>query len=197
MMSYALLFLALAAAQLQFTKSFPGSNPDYVLITIDQNGAGVFKTAPDDEQPLKFQLTPAEATALFDLAGRVDLSQKLESPAKVANMGKKTIRYVKDSGAAEQSFNYTENLDARALSDWFERISETEIRYIDLERAAKYDKIGVNQALLQLQVAWERKRLVAASQFLPLLDRVANGESYVHMARNRAAALAATFRSTP
>jgi hypothetical protein len=192
-----LILTSFVDTQLVFTKSFPHSNPEYFAITIDRSGAGEFKTAPNDPMPVKFQLTEAEVSALYSLAERVNLSENLESKAKVANMGKKTIRYVKDAGSAEQTFNYTENLDARTLTDWFERISETEMRYIDLERAAKYDKIGVNQALLGLQVSWERKRLVAASQFIPLLDRITKGESYLQMARNRAAALASTFRGTP
>ena len=58
----------------------------------------------------------------------------------------------------------------------------------------KYDKLGVNQALLLLQVSYEKKRLVAADQYLPLLDRVVKNDSYLHMARERAASLADAIR---
>jgi len=53
----------------------------------------------------------------------------------------------------------------------------------------------VNQSILQLQAAWERKRLLGIQQYLPMLDRVAKNESYLHMARSRAAALADAFRN--
>jgi hypothetical protein len=36
---------------------------------------------------------------------------------------------------------------------------------------------------------------VAPLQFLPLLDRVANNEAFLHMARERAAALAEKIRA--
>ena len=197
-MIHLLLLLAVSAeAELSFTKTFPGSMPPYVGITVEKSGNAVFRTAPDDDQPITFKLSEPEAAALFEAAGRVDLSQALESPAKVAKMGQKTIRYIKEGKPAEQTFNFTDNLQARELTDWFERISESEMRYIDLERAVKYDKIGVNQALLGLQSSWERKRLVAASQYLPLLDRIIKSESYLQMARHRAADLATTFRSVP
>jgi hypothetical protein len=38
------------------------------------------------------------------------------------------------------------------------------------------------------------KKLVATAQFLPLFDRVAGDEQYLHMARTRAARLAEAIR---
>jgi len=64
-----------------------------------------------------------------------------------------------------------------------------------LERAAKYDKLGVNDALLQLEAAMDRKRVVAPRQMLPMLDRIAKNESYLHMARARAAGIADSIRA--
>ena len=60
--------------------------------------------------------------------------------------------------------------------------------------AVRYDKLGVNDALLLLQITYEHKRLVAPEQFLALLDRVTKNESYVHIARERAASLAESIR---
>jgi hypothetical protein len=197
-MTTAVLLLALLLDErLIFTKSFPKSDPPYVGITVQQSGAAEFRSDPKDEQPVLFQMTPAETSTLFALADKVNLNMKLESPLKVAFMGTKTIRIEKDGKAVEQTFNYTEDADARALADWFERISESERCFLDLERTAKYEKIGVNEAILGLQSSWERKRLVAPKQFLPLLDKVAKSDSYVQMARTRAANLADSFRSLP
>ncbi len=58
-----------------------------------------------------------------------------------------------------------------------------------------YDKLGVNDVLLHFQLSWDRGRIVAPEQFLPLLDRVAKNESYLHIARERAAALAEAIRN--
>lgn len=189
-----LFFLFLLSARLEYTKVFPQSQPAYVGITVESSGAAVFKTDPQDEQPVKFQLSSAETAELFGLANKVDLSQKWEAPLKVAFMGTKTIRYENDGKTGQQVYNYTENPDARLLTDWFERISESEQCFIDLERSVKYEKIGVNESLLLLQSEWERQRLVAPQQFLPLLDRVIKSDSYLQMARKRAQALADTFR---
>ena len=48
--------------------------------------------------------------------------------------------------------------------------------------------------LLQMQASWERNRLVAPEQFLPLLDRIAKNESYLHISRELAAAIAEAIR---
>jgi hypothetical protein len=189
---------ALGAAEpvLFFSKSFPGSTPEYVAITLAPDGAAEYKEAPDDEHPLKLQLTAAEAGEMFALAEKLDhFKHPLESPLKVAKMGMKTFRFENEGGKTEVSFNFSEDLDARALADSFERISETGQSYWTLERAVKYDKLGVNTALLQFNISLDRKRLVSTQVFLPLLDRVAKNDSYLNMARSRAANLADSIRT--
>jgi len=165
-------------------------------ILVDHSGNGEYKEAPNDDQPLKFELSEADVNEIFALADKLGhFSRPLESPAKVAFMGMKTYRFESGSEKHEVKFNFSEDLDARLLQDWFERIAETERLLINLERAAKYDKLGVNDALLLVQVSFDHKRLVAPQQLLPMLDRVAKNETYMHMARLRAAALADAIRA--
>ena len=195
----AVLCGALSNAQplITYSKYFKGSKPETVIITVDKNGDAVYKEAADDDQPLKFQLADSETTEIFALAGKLGhFDHEIESGLKVANMGTKTFRFEDGAVKHEVKFNYSLDTDAQALLDWFERIAGTEQNYIDLDRTAHFDKLGVNDALLQLQITWERKRLVAPQQFLPLLDRVIKNESYLHMARERAATLADAFRNT-
>jgi hypothetical protein len=52
----------------------------------------------------------------------------------------------------------------------------------------------VYKAILLLESSYDRKRLVGAAQYLPLLDRIAKNESYMHAARARAAGLAEFLR---
>ena len=83
---------------------------------------------------------------------------------------------------------------AQALLDWFEKMAESAQRRQDLERAAKYDRLGVDKSLRQLWSAMDHKRLVGLDQYLPMLDRIANNESYMHTARAKAAEIAETIR---
>jgi len=191
-------FAAVAAdgPRIVFSKSFPGSTPPYVEISVAKDGAGEYKEDPKDERPMQFHLNDADAQAIFALTEKLDrFTRPLESGLKVAFMGAKTFRLEGDGPPHEVKFNYSEDLEAKALVDWFERISESERALIVLETAVRFDKLGVQDAILRVEVLRNQKRLVAEDQFLPLLDRVAKNGSFLHMARSRAAALTESIRA--
>jgi len=183
-------------ARFVFSKSFPNSTPAFEKITVAKSGAVEYREAEDDDQPLKFQLTPEETESVFDLVGKVDyFKHPLESPLKVAFMGTKTFRWENGAEKSEAKFNYSEDPNAQALLDWCERMAESAQHRIDVERAAKYDRLGVVKALTLLESALDRKRLVGAVQFLPILDRIAKNESYMHTARAQASEMAEAIRN--
>src|ERR1700681_4106359 len=172
--------------RLVYSKTFPGSTPAYTEVRIEKSGSGEYREAVDDDQPLKFQLSEAETQQVFDLAAKLEYFKRpLESGLKVAFMGTKTFRYENGDQKSEAKFNYSEDLAAHDLLDWFEKIAESEQHRTDLGRPPKYDKLGVFKALMLLGSAMERKRLVAVDQYLPMLDRISKNETYMHTARAR------------
>ena len=182
--------------RLFYSKSFPGSVPAYFQVTLDQNGGAEYREAQDEDDPLKFHLAEAETREVFGLVEKLDYFKRpLESPAKVAFMGAKTFRYENGGQKSEVRFNYSEDPQARDLMDWFERMGESAEHRIELERTAKYDRLGVLKSLLLLESAMDRKRLVGMDQYLPMLDRIAKNESYMHTARARAAEIAEAIRN--
>lgn len=184
--------------QIFYSRLWPGGVPPYVEITVARDGRAVYREAPgdQDDKPIKFRLRQHEVDEIFSLAERLGYFRTpLDSGLKVANLGEKTFRYIDRGQSSEVKFNYSQNPDARLLADWFARIVETEQHYINLERTVRFDKLGVNKVLLQLQASMERNRLVAPDQFLPFLDRIAAGDVYLNMARERAASLAEFIRA--
>jgi hypothetical protein len=193
---FANVLLAGDGPRLFYSRSFPGSVPPYFQVTLEQNGDTEYREAPDEDNPLKFHLAEAETREVFGLAEKLDYFKRpLESSAKVAFMGTKTFRYENGDRKSEAKFNYTEDPQAKELMDWFDRMGESAEHNIELERAAKYDRLGVLQALLLLESAIDRKRLVGMDQYLPMLDRIAKNESYMHTARARAAEIAEAIRN--
>jgi hypothetical protein len=183
-------------AKLTLWKEFPGSVPAYFSAEITRTGKVTYKEAADDPYPVVFQLDETDNKEIWELAEKLGyFSRPLESGLKVAFMGKKSFRHEGGGQKKEVSFNYTTDLDGQKLLDWFERIGESEQGFIRLERTVKYDKLGVHQAILYLQAAQDKKRLVGLDQYLPLLDRVIKNESYLHMARERASQLADLIRT--
>jgi hypothetical protein len=178
-----------------YTKIFPGSDPAYMAIIVEENGAVTYREAKDEE-PETFMLEADAVQAIFDLAGKLDhFKRPLESGLKVAKTGDKTFRWESGAESSEAKFNYSTDENARLLQDWFERISESERAMANLRRAIRFDKLGVNDAVLRVDTAWSQKRLLGREQFLPLLDRVAKNESFINLARERAARLAGTLRA--
>jgi hypothetical protein len=118
----------------------------------------------------------------------------IESGLKVANTGKKTFRYEDEFGAAtEVVFNYSTDLNAQQLLDRFEQIAASERAFIGLDRTVHFDKLGVNDSLAEIEALWVRKQLAAPAQFVPLLNRIINRESFMHLVRDRAARLKEEF----
>jgi len=184
-------------SRIVYTKKFPGSTPAYTGITVSRDGSAVYKESENDDQPVNFKLAQPDVDAIFALADKLDHFKKpLESGLKVAFMGEKTLRWESGPEKSEAKFNYSLDEDARALNEWFERICETQLRLFDLERAVRFDKLGVNKAILQFESALDRKRIIGPDRFLPMLDRIAKNDSYLHMARERAASLADAIRKT-
>ncbi|MGC2660396.1 MAG: hypothetical protein WA324_20785 [Bryobacteraceae bacterium] len=185
--------------KLIFTKSFPGSDPAYVFLSIDRQGALVYKEDAKDQPLATAQLPAADTDSLFNLAERLQFFKTpLESGLKTANTGKKTFRYEGADGAAtEVVFNYSLDENAKALWDRFEDIAASERAYLDLDRTVHFDKLGVNDALAEIESLWLQKQLAAPLQFVPLLTRVANHEAFMHIARERAARLKDEFSGAP
>lgn len=180
-----------------YSKSFPGSTPAFVQITVDKTGRVEYREATDDDDPYVSKLSTEEVNEIFGLAEKLDWFRRpLESGLKVAKMGEKTFKMQNHDPSGETKFNFTMDENGKLLHDWFERLTESAFMRAALERTARFDKLGVNKVLLQLEAAYDRKRLLGVEQFLPMLDRVAKNESYLHMARERAAALADAFRAT-
>ena len=189
---------ALAAAatpNITYTRSFPGSVPDFIYVNVDRSGALVYKESLKDDQPLQTHLQASDTAPLFEMAEKLEyFKPPLESGLKVANTGKKTFRYENETGVCtEATFNYSTNDIAKALLARFEQIAASEQAYLELDRTIHYDKLGVNDALAEIESLWLRKELVAPEQFLPLLTRISTHESFMHLVRERAARLKDEF----
>ena len=196
---FAAASLLAAPPRLIYSRSFPGSTPPYFAITVDRTGNLEYTESLKDEDPITALLPGADTTALFALAEQLGyFKTPLESGLKVANTGKKTFRYEPETGPPTQAvFNYSLNVTAQQLLKRFEDIASSERAFVDLDNTVHYDKLGVNDALAEIESLWLNKQLAAPKQFIPLLTRIATHESFMHLVRDRAARLKDEFQSPP
>ncbi len=193
----ALLMAVPVVAQdaIHFERDFPGSVPDQFEVRLTQDGEAVYTER--GEAPLDLKVGEEAAGVVFELAAGLDyFSKPLASQRKVASTGRKVLRY--ESGGAvrgEAEFDYSEDPQARDIASWFIKLSETQQHLQELERVYRFDRLGVNHALVSLEQAYERDRIVAPDLLLPILGKIAEEDRIVHLARARAEGMLERIRA--
>ena len=172
------------------SRTFPGSVPAYFDVVVESSGAVAYRES-EDEEPLEFEIGAGELAEVLEHVKELDYFRiHVDSNRKVAFTGEKIFRYEGADGiSGETKFNYTSNAAARALLAWFNKVGESERHRIELERTARFDRLGVNKTLLQFQVSLENNRIVSPAQFIPILRRIANNKKIIRIATARAAGL--------
>ncbi len=186
-----LLLLALLLpdpARLTFTKSFPGSSPDYYRIVLSEEGKAIYTVAADDDRPAAFQVSKEFTSRVFELASQLGYfkGSPLETKKKLANMGKKTVLYESGAERSEQTYNYSELPEAQELTSLFEKLSTTQQHLIALERQMRFDKLALMKQLLVIDSAVTRKDLAEPQLLVPVLEEIAKNKAFLGIAQQRA-----------
>jgi hypothetical protein len=188
-------------AKLTYSRTFKGSTPEYLLITVDSKGSGTFEGRKLDEapSPRPFQLSAGTTERIFALAGQLHNFQSvdLESHKKVANLGQKALTYQQGEDVNRVVFNYTENRIARDLVDLLEAVGAVEEHIGALEFEMKYDPLGLSQELLQIQIELNSKRLADPEMLIPALEKIAHGSRFLHLAQVRAQQIIERLQAGP
>ena len=83
---------------------------------------------------------------------------------------------------------------ASQLLQIFEGLARQQELLMLLERRMKYDRLGINDALLQFETELNRKLLPEPERALPTLDQIAGDARFVEIGRQRARNLAERIR---
>jgi hypothetical protein len=187
-------------ATITFRKVFKSSYPEFVEIKVKQSGKGTYdiRQLDDDASPQAFEISASLAQKIFDLSGKLHDFQgvDLEVHRRLANLGEKTFRYEKGGDSHETTFNYTLDMTAAQLLSVFEGLSRQESDLSDLRRTMRYDRLGVNDVVLQIEADYDNKQLPEPEGFLDLLDQLAADQKFIDIARERARTLAGRIRSS-
>jgi hypothetical protein len=185
-------------ATVTFRKVFKSSYPEFVEIKVSDTGSGTYDIRQLDEEPnpQPFTASPQVAQKIFQLAAALHDFQgvELETHRRIANLGQKTLRWEKAGESHEVTFNFTMNDSAAQLLDIFEGIAREQSDLADLQRTMRYDRLGVNDVLLQVQEDYSKKLLPEPEKLLPTLDAIAADDKIIDLARDRARTLANHIR---
>jgi hypothetical protein len=188
-----------AGAKLTFRRIFKSSSPEFIEISVREDSDDAtyeIRQLDDDPGAAKFQVSSALRAKMFALAQQLNhfQGQDLDVHRKIANLGEKTFRWEQGSEAHEVKFNYTLNSTASQLLQIFEGLARQQELLSLLERRMKYDRLGINDALLQFETELNRKLLPEPERALPTLDEIAGDARFVEIGRQRARNLAERIR---
>ncbi len=188
-----------AGAKLTFRRIFKSSSPEFIEISVREDSDDAtyeIRQLDDDPGAAKFQVSSALRAKMFALAQQLNhfQGQDLDVHRKIANLGEKTFRWEQGSEAHEVKFNYTLNSTASQLLQVFEGLARQQELLSLLERRMKYDRLGINDALLQFETELNRKLLPEPERALPTLDQIAGDARFVEIGRQRARNLAERIR---
>lgn len=189
-----------AGPTVTYRRIFKGSAPEFIEIKVSDEGTCTYdiRQLEEDADPETFEVGSDVRKKIFELSG--DLKNftvgNLDIQKKIANLGEKTFRYENGSETHETTFNYTLNQTATQLMQIFEGLAKQQEDLDLLQRRAKFDRLGVNDALLQFEADMDHRLLPEPERLLPILDQIAADSHFVEIARTRARALAERIRTS-
>lgn len=187
------------SAKITFRRVFPASTPEFIEITVREDSDSAtyeIRQLEEDAGSAPFEISAQLRAKIFGYAAELHHFQGLDLDVhrKIAYLGEKTFRWEQGSQKFETRFNYTLNSPATQLLLIFEGLARQQEHYVVLSRRMKYDRLGINDALLQLESDLNRALLPEPSRLLPLLDQISSDTKIVEIARQRARNLAARVR---
>jgi hypothetical protein len=185
---------------ISYRRVFKGSSPEFIEIKVSDQGKCTYdiRQLEEDADPQPIDVGPEVRKQIFELAGELKnfAVGNLDIQKKIANLGQKTLRYENGADVHETSFNYTENSTATQLMQIFEGLARQQEDLDELQRAAKFDRLGVNDALMQFESDMDHRVLPEPERLLPILDQIAEDSHFLEIARTRARALAGRIRTS-
>ena len=182
-----------------YRRVFKSSVPEFIEIRIQDNSSvATYEIRQLDEDPgaSPFDVGPALRSKIFQLVSELNFFKGMDIDVhrKIANLGEKTFRWDSGSESSEVKFNYTLNTPATQLLQICEGLARQQELIELLQRRIKYDRLGVNDALLQFENDLGKGVLPEPEHALPLLEQIANDSRFVEIARQRSRALAERLR---
>ena len=182
-----------------YRRVFKSSVPEFIEIRIQENSTAAtyeIRQLDEDAGAVPFEIGPTLRSRIFQLASELHHFKGLDLDVhrKIANLGEKTFRWESGAGTSEVKFNYTLNSAATQLLQICEGLARQQELIDLLQRRIKYDRLGVNDALLQFENDLSKSVLPEPERALPLLDQIAGDSRFVEIARQRSRALAERIR---
>ncbi len=176
-----------------FSQNWPDALPPFFSVAVEGNGRVAYQStakaaSEGDPYLVKFTASPEMQKKLFATAdqlnhfnGNWDFKK-----SRVAFTGTKTLTFKNGGQQYETSYNWSDNVQIQQLTATFQGISETIEFGRKLADTYRFDKIGVDGVLRNMEQAARDGRLAEIQSIQPILSKIAKDASMMNIARRRA-----------
>jgi hypothetical protein len=180
------------------------ADPQWYQVSISSTGEGNYRSQPlakADEAPsepynIHFIASAGTRDQIFQLAKSLnEFRGNFETRAKVAQTGKKTLIFKEGQKESKTTLNYSDNQEMNRLVSIFQRISMTFELAQKLDFDVRFDKLGLDRDLKSLEHLEADHQLAELQVISPTLERIANDNGIMNIARQRARRLLEKSRS--
>ncbi len=187
--------LSASVPTVSFELDWKVADPQWYQITVNQNGQATYESRPHaaDDQPtgepytLQFIMSQPSRTRVFQIANALhDFEGNFETRAKIAQTGKKTLTFRQGDKENRTTLNYSDNPQMNELISLFQKMSTTFETAQKLDYDIRFDKLGLDRDLKSLVQLDKGNQLAELQVIAPTLERIANDESVMNIARQKA-----------
>ena len=176
-----------------FVRDWPAAHPQHLSITVDSAGRAAYTAVDDTTQEgepylSKFTVSRrlrerifADAKSLNYFQGQFDFTGH-----KIASTGAKTLSYADPERHFQTTYNWSENSELMALTGLFLGISNTLEGGRRLEYLHRFDRLGLNGELKDLEALAKEHSLPEVHLIEPVLRQIADDPAVMELARGRA-----------
>ena len=187
-----------------FTYQLDGAEPSHYALSVESSGrAGYRSNGPESEAAnlatpghavqgdpyvLRFTMSKPACDRLFELAKNLDYFKgKYDyTKTRVANMGAKTLIFADPDRHNETSYNWSQNGQIQEITKLIQAMSSTLEFNRQLQDDYRYRKLGVDADLKNLEQAQQDGNATELQIVAPMLEKIVNDKSLLHIARVRA-----------
>lgn len=177
-----------------FELNWRQADPQWYRISVASTGDASYESQPRTEGTetgdpfmLKFIASEPTRTKIFQLARQLDYFKgKFETKHNVAQTGTKTLTYRDYKFDNRTTLNYSDNPQMNDLINLFQRISTTFEASRRLDYDLRFDHLGLDRDLKNLEELDQRNLLAELQVISPTLESIANNQSVMNIARQRA-----------
>jgi hypothetical protein len=164
-------------------------------VEVGANGKSHFQGTPhpgetNDSDPVEQDFTMSEANRqkLFELAQKLNYFHgDFDSHLKhIAQTGKKTLEFQSAENNGSTSFNWSQNADIEWLARFFGGIATTIDYGRKLEFQYRFDKLGMDQRLRELEDLQANNGVEELEIIVPILRKIAGDPNLMNISRETA-----------